>query len=107
MAYTPRVVAVAATGTLIWQTSTGVSPDPAISPSTGVYQSGTPGDPRPIMVVIPSATTLVIVNGSGGAIGSEAGILGPATIPFNVVGNDALYGAIAGTGTVTVIAGRS
>jgi hypothetical protein len=105
MTYTPRVVAVAATGTLIFQTSTGVSPDPAVSPSTGIYQAGAVGDPVPILVIIPSGATLVIVGASGAAIGSVAGIAGPATIPFNVIGNSSLYGAIAATGSVTVVAG--
>lgn len=105
MAYNAQVVSVAATGTLIWQTSTGVSPDPAISPSTGIHRAGTPTDPKPILVIIPSGTTFVIVPSSGAAIGSLQGIAGPVTIPFNVIGNSTLYGAIGATGSVTVVAG--
>lgn len=106
MPYKSRNVAVGTTGTLIWQTSTGVSPDTAVNPANGIYTSHSPGDPLPILVNIPTGASFVIVDGSGTAIGSNAAIAGPVTIPFNVIGNDILYGAIAATGTVTVTVGR-
>jgi hypothetical protein len=104
MAYQVEVVAVAATGTLIWQTSTGVSPDPAIAPASAVYPAGTATTPRPIAVIVPSGSTLVPVSAVGGTpLAGAAGWVGPATVPFNQVGNSQFVGAISGTGSVTVV----
>lgn len=104
MTYVPAVVAVAATGTLIWQTSTGQTPDTALG--TNVYPAGTASDPRPIFVNVPSGSTLVAVSAVGGTpLSNIAGWVGPISIPFNVAGNDEFIGAISGTGNVTVVVG--
>lgn len=106
MSYLPEVVAVAATGTLIWQTSSGTSPDPAPAPGSAIYPAGTASDPRPIMVIVPSGSTLVPVGVVGDApLSNSSGFVGPTVIPFNVAGNDQFIGAISGTGHVTVVAG--
>jgi hypothetical protein len=106
MSYQPYTVTVAATGTLIWQTSTGVSPDTAVAPSSYIFRAGTPQDPVPIQVVIPSGTTLAIVGSAGAAVNTGVSIAGPTVLTYNVVGNDIMYGAITGTGTVQLIVGR-
>lgn len=104
MAYQVQVVAVAATGTLIWQTSTGQDPDPAIAPTSGIYPAGTPDIPRNIMVIVATGATLEPVTAVGGSPASNlSSFVGPTNLSFSVVGNSQFVGAISGTGHVTVL----
>jgi hypothetical protein len=104
MAWGTRAVTVAATGTLLWQCTTVTA---NISPSTGVYRAGSPTDQTPILITVPTGSTLHIVSGSGASpVTGDPGIVGPAQISYNNVGDDSMYGAITGGGTVGVSVGR-
>jgi hypothetical protein len=102
MASASRVVSVGTTATLLWQTTSGVSPDPAVSVSTGIFWAGTPDDPRPILVRNTGAAT-VYLGGSAVATATGLELLTGESIPYNVVGNDSLYAVVASsTNNVTV-----
>lgn len=91
------------TPTLLWQTSTGVSPDAAISGQ--VFRACTMNDPLPIVIENVGANA-AFLGGSGVTTGTGLSLAAAASLTFNVVGNDSLY-AIAGTATtVSVLVGR-
>lgn len=106
MAYKPFTVAVTTTSVLLWETSTGVSPDSAIAPSSRIFQAHGPNDPLPMMMVIPSGGTLYLVGSAGVLSGGIALPAGPVTIQLNIVGNDAMYGYGSGSFTLGLIVGR-
>ena len=77
------------TQTLLWQTSSGFSPDPAISGQ--VFRAGRAGDPVPIVVVNHDATNAVFVGGSNVTTSTGAKLAAGGTLTYQVVGNDSLY----------------
>jgi hypothetical protein len=89
----------------LWQTSTGVSPDPettkAGSATPQIFQAGTVNDPVPILIENTDGTNPIYVGPVG--VTSSTGLKIPAgdSITRNVVGNDSEY-AIATGGTVVV-----
>lgn len=109
----PVVVAPSAAQILLWQTSTGVAPDPipANVPTTGVtsvYRAGTAADPVPIIIRNEDSTNPVYLGGKG-VTGPTNGteLIAGASITRNVVGNDSEY--VAGDGNavnVSVEVGR-
>ena len=106
MAYKPRTVSVHGTPTLIWQTTTGVTPDPAVTRTARIFQAHGPNDPLPILVVLPATKTVYVCNSTTTTTATDVALPQGATIPFNVVGNDALYLICATAVTVGVIVGR-
>lgn len=113
MAQTVAVVVAPSSGQiLLWQTSTGVSPDPLPAKVSGgvtsVYRAGTFNDPVPILIKNEDATNPIYLGGSG-VTGTTNGTTIPAggSITRNVVGNDSEYVAGGGaTVNVTVEVGR-
>jgi hypothetical protein len=106
MASASRVVSVGTAATLLWQTTSGVSPDPAVSVSTGIFWAGTPADPRPILVRNTGSST-VYLGGPGVTTATGMELLTGESIPYNSVGNDSLYAVVASsTDNVTVEAQR-
>lgn len=108
-----QVVAPSSGQILLWQTSTGVAPDPipANVPTTGVtsvYRAGTAADPVPIIIQNQDAKNPCYLGGSG-VTGPTNGteLIAGASITRNVVGNDSEY--VAGDGNavnVSVEVGR-
>lgn len=108
----PIVIAPASGQILLWQTSTGVSPDPlpAAFPSgvTSVYQAHDVNDPVPIVITNTDATNPVFLGGSG-VTGATNGtkLAAGASLTRNVVGNDSEFVAGAGHAVnVSVEVGR-
>jgi hypothetical protein len=90
---------------LLWQTSTGVSPDPqttlAGNATAQIYRAGTFNTPIPILIRNEDTTHTVTLGGSTVTSGSSVTLRAGESLTFNAVGNDSLY-AIANTNTVTV-----
>lgn len=112
MAQTPAQVSVTTGGAaLLWQTSTGVSPDPettkAGNATPQIFRAGTVNDPVPILISNLDATNPVYLGGSGVTANTGAKLAAGASITRNVVGNDSEYAiATGGTVLVAVEAGR-
>jgi len=107
MAATADIVAVGTTATLLWQTTSGVSPDPAVAPASQIFWAGTPNDPRPILVRNVSAVT-VYLGGSAVTTSTGEELLAGEAVPYNVVGNDSLYAVVASsTANVAVLCQRT
>lgn len=107
-----QVVAPSAAQILLWQTSTGVSPDPAPAAGTAgagpIIRASGPTDPVPILITNQDATNTCYIGGSG-VTGPTNGtpLAAGASLTRNVVGNDSEY--VAGNGNtvdVTVEVGR-
>lgn len=112
MPQTPRLVTTGANAVLLWQTTTGVSPDTAIGNNSnagnGIYRAQPPNDPLPIIIQNQDGNNSVTLGGSGVTAGGNGTILlAGASITRNVVGNDSEWViANAGTPTVSVEPGR-
>lgn len=105
MAQNTRQVSVGTGATsLLWQTSTGVSPDVTTAlagGTTGVFRAGTFNDPIPIIIENLDATNPVYLGAIGVTSGTGTKIAAGGSITRNVVGNDSEY-AISTGGTVAV-----
>jgi hypothetical protein len=88
-----------ATPVLLWQTSTGFSPDPAITGQ--VFRAMAASDPLPIIIENLDATNPVYLGGSGVTSSTGTELAAGGSITRNVIGNDSEY-AIASGGTVSV-----
>jgi hypothetical protein len=106
MTYIPRNVKVHTAPVAVWQTTTGVAPDPAVTHAAGIYQAHGPNDPLPLILVLPATKTVYVTNPTTTHTTQDVALPKGATIPFNVVGNDTLYLLCATTVTVGVIVGR-
>lgn len=94
-------VSVTTSATLLWRTSTGVSPDPAVTGQT--VRAGTHDDPVPIIIRNEDGTNALTLCGSAGVAGTGTTLKAGESLTFNVVGNDSMYGIVASTGvTVSV-----
>ena len=94
-------VSVLTTTTLLWRTSTGLSPDAAISGQT--VRAGTHNDPVPIIIRNEDATNSATLCGSAGVAGTGTTLKAGESLTFNTVGNDSMYAIVASTGvTVSV-----
>lgn len=106
MATRSYVVTVLPTApTLLWQTSTGIYPDPPYSKRTTpkatltkVWLSGTVNDPRPFVV---KAKGLVYLGGTTVSAATGLTLTTGQSLTFNVVGQTSLY-ALSAAGTVKV-----
>ena len=107
--YKPEKVTVGVTGTLVWRTTTGVTPDPLPNASSAIYRAGAVYDPLPILVVIPATVTVYVVAATANYTTGVALPTGPYAMPFNVAGDDELYLAVAGHAptSTTVAAGST
>ena len=92
-------VLTTAPATLLWQTSTGVAPDAAISGQ--VVRAGTFNDPVPIIIENLDATNAVYLGGSGVTSSIGTKLAAGGSITRNVIGNDSEYARASG-GTVAV-----
>lgn len=101
----PRQVSVGTGATsLLWQTTTGVAPDPkpaSAGGTTGVFWAGTPDDPLPIVITNLDAVNPVYLGDAAVSSSTGSKLAAGASITRNVVGNDSEY-AIATGGTVAV-----
>ena len=89
------------TPTLLWQTSTGVAPDPLPNAGDQIFRAGSFNDPVPIVVENMDASNPIYLGGSTVADGSGLELLPLSSLSFNPVGNDSLY-AITASATVDV-----
>jgi hypothetical protein len=95
------------TGTplLLWQTSTGVSPDPkttlAGNATAQIFRAGTFNDPVPILIENQDETNSVFLGPVGVSTSTGLELEADASLTYNAVGNDSVY-AIATGGTVVV-----
>jgi hypothetical protein len=73
------------------------------NPAFNVLKANTPEDPVPLLIVIPSGSTVYL--GGAGVTSSSTGVgcpvVGPIILPYNAVGSDSLYGVVASS-TATV-----
>ena len=90
---------------LLWQTSTGMSPDPqttkAGNATAQIFLAGTFNDPVPILIENQDATNPVYLGPSTVTSSTGTKLGAGASITRNVVGNDSEY-AISTGGTVVV-----
>jgi hypothetical protein len=109
---TNEVSVSTSTVTLLFETSSGVSPDPETTQQGNstkqIFQSGTPNQPVMVQIQNLDATNPIYVGGptvaaSGATAGIKvlAGAVYPPNGPKPVVGNDSLY-ALATGGSVNV-----
>ena len=95
------------TAALLFQTTTGVSPDHAVDPANQFFRAATVNDPIPILIENAGASTVYL---GGSTVTSSTGV--PLTannsVAYNVAGNDSLYGVCAAnsTSTVAITVGR-
>lgn len=106
MAQVPIQVQVGtSTPALLWQTTTGVSPDPITSAQgnsqQGIVFAGVPTDPVPIVITNLDPTNPVYLGPYNVASNSGTKLPPGGSLTRSVVGNDSEY-AIATGGTVTV-----
>lgn len=95
---------------LLWQTSTGVPPDPATAlagGTTGVFRAGTFNDSLPIVIENLDAANAVYLGDSAVTSSTGTKLAAGASITRNPVGNDSEYAiAVGGTVNVSVEVGR-
>lgn len=100
-----QVAATTGTPALLWQTTTGVSPDPITSAAgnsqQGIVFAGTPTDPVPIVITNLDPTNPVYLGQYDVASNSGTKLPPGGSLTRSVVGNDSEY-AIATGATVTV-----
>lgn len=111
MAQSTRQVAVGTNATsLLWQTSTGVPPDPKTAlagGTTGVFRAGTFNDPLRIIIDNLDASNPVYVGDSAVTSGTGTPIVKGGQLVLEVVGNDSMYAiSTGGTVAVSVTVGR-
>lgn len=106
MATIAAQLTVATSALLLFQTTTGVSPDVPVDQDAQQFQAGTFNDPVPIIVENTDGTAAVWLGGSG--VTANTGLLLAAgeSVTYNVVGSDSLYAISAGSVVVAVSAGR-
>jgi|SRR5579872_842441 len=93
------------TPVLLWQTSTGVSPDAAISGQ--VFRAGTFNDPVPIVIENTDATNPIFLGPVGVTSSTGFRVAAGLSITRNVMGNDSEYAISTGGNVATaVLVGR-
>jgi hypothetical protein len=89
----------------LWQTSTGVSPDPqttlAGSATAQIFRAGTFNDPVPIIIENTDGTNPIYLGPSTVTSSTGTKLAAGGSFTRNVVGNDSEY-AISTGGTVVV-----
>jgi hypothetical protein len=97
--YLPFTVTVGTTGTLVWET---VAEKDKVNYGAQKFPAGVPTAPRGIGVVIPASVTFYLVGEVGAPFTDGIELTpGPYTLPFDVVGDDALILAV-GEGSQTI-----
>jgi hypothetical protein len=100
-----QISVLTSASSLLWQTSTGVSPDAAISGQ--VVRAGTFNDPVPIIIENLDATNPVYLGPTGVTSSTGTKLAAGGSITRNVIGNDSEYArATGGTVAVSVQFGR-
>jgi hypothetical protein len=93
------------TPALLWQTSTGIAPDPETtkqgSATAQIYMAGTVNDPVPIIIENLDASNPIYLGPSNVTSSTGTKVAAGGSITRNVVGNDSEY-AISTGGTVAV-----
>jgi hypothetical protein len=84
----------------VWQTSSGVSPDPAIDNVT-VFQAGVPTDPKGIEVFLPATPAIYLCNPGDATYSDGIPLPASTTLPYNVIGNEQLW--LGSASDVTVL----
>lgn len=103
-----EVVAPSSGSILLWQTSTGVAPDPlpaaANNGTTSVYRASSFNDPVEIEIENLDATNPVYLGGSG-VTGANNGtkLAAGAQVTRSVVGNDSEYVSGAGNAVDVIV----
>ena len=109
MAAVGQEVTVTTSATLIFEcidttTYLGLS-----NPAANIFQAKEPADPLPLLIVIPTGSTVYL--GGSGVTASSTGVgcpvVGPNILSYNAVGGDSLYGIVgSSTAVVGVLAMR-
>src|SRR5215831_29028 len=112
MAYSSTQVSVATTGsTLLFQTSTGVPPDPKPTIAGGpaqTFQAGSVNDPVAITIQNLDAANPIYIGGVGVTAASGTRLAPQASANFVVVGNQSQYAVATGAAvTVAVLVGAT
>jgi hypothetical protein len=107
MAAVGQEVSVGTSATLIFECVDAVTWAALSSPAANVFQSRNATEPLPLLISIPTGSTVYL--GGSGVTSSSTGvgcpIVGPALIPYNATGGDSLYGVVASsTATVGLLA---
>jgi hypothetical protein len=99
MAQVASVESVTNSATLLWQTSTGVSPDAVISGQ--VFRAPSQNAPLPILIVNQGSYP-VYLGGSGVTTSTGAELAAGGSLTYNVIGNDSMYAISGQSGGVNV-----
>ena len=94
-------VAVTTSPTLLWQTTTGISPDHAIDPAIQFFQAGTMNDP-PTILIVNQGSANAYLGGSGVTTSNGVVLSANSSLTYNPVGNAILYATAANNSTVTM-----
>ena len=95
-------ISVTTSATLLWQTSTGESPDTAISGQ--VFRAAAFPQSLPILVVN-QGTGSIYVGGSAVTTSTGTLVVAGGSFTYNVTGNDSMYAVAGSTQTVGVCVG--
>src|SRR5215831_6678506 len=112
MAYSSTQVSVATTGsTLLFQTSTGVPPDPKPTIAGGpaqTFQAGSVNDPVAVTIQNLDAANPIYIGAVGVTAASGTRLAPQASLNFVVVGNQSQYAVATGAAvTVAVLVGAT
>src|ERR1700678_2627985 len=102
MANIAAQITVGETAALLWQTSTGVAPDPLPNATDQIFRAGTVNDPVPILVQNTDGSDSVFIGGSAVTADTGLPLEAGGSLTYNVVGNDSLYCISGGSVVVAV-----
>lgn len=102
MAQVSAQVSVTSSATLLWQSSTGQSPDTAISGQ--VFRAAAAPAVLPILIVN-QGTGPVYIGGSGVTTSTGTQLAAGGSLQYNALGNDSMYAVGVSTQTVGVCVG--
>jgi hypothetical protein len=95
MAAIGQTISVTTSPTLIFEVIDERTYNTLVSPATNIFPAHEAGDALPIMISLPSGSTVYF----GGSAVDTTGcaIFGPTTMAYNAVGSDSLYAVITGS----------
>lgn len=96
-----QVSVTTGTAVLLWQTTTGVSPDPAVAHGSQIFLAGTNNLPIPILIINHDATNPIYIGGSGVTSSTGTRVAAGGSFSYGATGNDSMY-AVATGSSVTV-----
>jgi len=103
MAQVSAQISVTTSATLLWQTSTGESPDTAITGQ--VFRAGVFNASLPILIVNQGSGP-VYLGGSAVTTSTGTQLVAGGSLAYNAIGNDSMYAVGGSTQTVGVCVGQ-